>query len=715
MRRERFLMVARTVEPGDGGQGARDAVSFELTAAPRCHGRGSTITRWLTVLLALCTCVSAAAAESSTERLLAPIFQNHAVLQRDAPIRLYGQTEAGASLRIRLGAEVLQVESDAQGEWQAELPALPAGGPHALEVQSGARVQRIEDVLIGDVWLCSGQSNMVLPVRRSLDADSEIAQARNDRIRLLTVPEAASLRPSRTFAGSTAWQLTRPETVAGFSAACYYFARELQKQIDVPIGLIVAAWGGSRIQAWISAEALTAQGDHDDELDALQRYAVDPAAGAARWGERWAHWWQRHSAHGAQDRPWRLDYREGPAWADAPVDLGAWERWGVPELAAYDGMLWYRSGLRLTRAQALQRAVLELGAADETDVTWVNGRVVGSLYAPGEGRRYALPPGLLRAGENHVVVNVLDTWRDGGLAGPASAHALLFEDGTRVALDRGWRWRKASAAGSPPRAPWQSAAGLSTLYNGMIAPLGAYGLRGVVWYQGESNTFEAAAYADLLKALIADWRQRFKAPLPWLNVQLAGFGAPPTAPADSGWAELREVQRRLGIVDPNYGLATAIDLGDRYDIHPPNKQELGRRLALVARQRVYGETDLPSTAPEPERAWREDGQVVLQFGGVGAGLVSHGGEQPIGFELCDAAHAQEGRSRVAGEAGRGGRCRYAQAHVDGRQLRLRAPNAATATHVRHAWADNPVITLFDSAGLPVLPFELPISPDAWKE
>lgn len=711
-------MVARTVEPGDGGQGARDAVSFELTAAPRCHGRGSTITCWLTVLLALCTCVSAAAAESSTERLLAPIFQNHAVLQRDAPIRLYGRAEAGASLQIRLAAHRLQVEPDSQGEWQAELPALPAGGPHEIEVQSGARVQRIEDVLIGDVWLCSGQSNMVLPVRRSLDADSEIAQARNDRIRLLTVPEAASLRPSRTFAGSTAWQLTRPETVAGFSAACYYFARELQKQIDVPIGLIVAAWGGSRIQAWISAEALTAQGDHDDELDALQRYAVDPAAGAARWGERWAHWWQRHSAHGAQDRPWRLDYREGPAWADAPVDLGAWERWGVPELAAYDGMLWYRSGLRLKRAQALQRAVLELGAADETDVTWVNGRVVGSLYAPGEGRRYALPPGLLRAGENHVVVNVLDTWRDGGLAGPASAHALLFEDGTRVALDRGWRWRKASAAGSPPRAPWQSAAGLSTLYNGMIAPLGAYGLRGVVWYQGESNTFEAAAYADLLKALIADWRQRFNAPLPWLNVQLAGFGAPPTAPADSGWAELREVQRRHGIVDPNYGLATAIDLGDRYDIHPPNKQELGRRLARLARHLVYAESALAPTGPQPVRAWREDGHVRLQFGQVSGALLSHGAEHPIGFELCtassDAAAPQTDLRLDRAPL----QCRYAQTEVHGTHLQLRdlrAANAAQATHVRHAWADNPVITLFDSAGLPAQPFELPITLDAAEE
>lgn len=711
-------MVARTVEPGDGERGRRELASLERSAAGHRHGSESVPTRWLTALLMMCACMGSAAADAAADSLLAPIFQDHAVLQRDAPIRLYGRTDAGASLQISLGARTLQVESDAEGDWRAELPALPAGGPHALEVRSGARVQRIEDVLIGDVWLCSGQSNMVLPVRRSLDADSEIAQARNDRIRMFTVPEAASLRPSRTFAPSTAWQLTRPETVSEFSAACYYFARELQKQVDVPMGLIVAAWGGSRIQAWISAEALLAQGEHDDELDALQRYAVDPAAGAARWGERWTGWWRRHGSRGPTDTPWSTSFREDADWADAPAELGAWERWGVPELAAYDGMLWYRSGLRLTRAQARQRAVLELGAADETDVTWVNGRVVGSLYAPGEGRRYALPPGLLRAGENRIVVNVLDTWRDGGLAGPASAHALVFQDGTRVALDRGWRWRKASAAGSPPRAPWQSAAGLSTLYNGMIAPLGAYGLRGVVWYQGESNTFEAAAYADLLKTLIADWRQRFKAPLPWLNVQLAGFGTPPTAPADSGWAELREVQRRHAASDPRYGIAAAVDLGDRYDIHPPNKQELGRRLARLARHLVYAETSLAPSGPQPVRAWREDGHVRLQFGQVSGALLSHGAEHPIGFELCtassDAAAPQTGLRLDRAPL----QCRYALAEVHGTRLHLRdlrAANAAQATHVRHAWADNPVITLFDSAGLPAQPFELPITPDAAEE
>lgn len=708
-------MVARTVEPGDGGPGLRSLAQPFPTARRNRLQDGPVKLRPLMALLVLSMPMSAAAAEADDGRLLAPIFQNHAVLQRDRPIRLFGNADAGTPLTISLADRVLQVEADAQGAWRAELPALPAGGPHVLEVRSGSRLQRVEDVLIGEVWLCSGQSNMVLPVRRSLDADSEIAQAQNERIRMLTVPAAASVRPARAFAHTAQWQLTRPDTVAEFSATCYYFARELQKHVDVPIGLIVAAWGGSRIQAWIPADGLARLKGYADELDALRQYADDPSAGAARWGEGWARWWQRNSAHGPQDRPWRPDYREGPEWADAPVELGAWERWGVPALAGYDGMLWYRNSLRLTAAQARQSGVLELGLADETDVTWVNGRTVGSLYGPGEHRRYAVPAGLLRAGDNHIAIHVLDTWRDGGLAGPASAYALRLQDGQRIPLARAWRWRMASASSTPPPAPWQSAAGLSTLYNGMIAPLGDYGLRGAIWYQGESNTFEAKQYAPALEALIADWRQRFGAPLVWLTVQLAGFGAPPTAPAESGWAELREVQRRRAPDDPHYGLATAIDLGDRYDIHPPNKQELGRRLARLARERAYGEAELQSTAPEPERAWHEDGRVVLQFESGGARLVNYGGEQPIGFELCDLAGPREGPERAAGESRRAGRCRYAQAQLDGARVYLHAPEVARATHVRHAWADNPVITLFDSSGVPVSPFELPIAPDAAKE
>jgi sialate O-acetylesterase len=227
----------------------------------------------------------------------------------------------------------------------------------------------------------------------------------------------------------------------------------------------------------------------------------------------------------------------------------------------------------------------------------------------------------------------------------------------------------------------------------MIAPIGRYGLRGFVWYQGESNTFEAAQYSGMLKTLLADWRGRFGADLPFLNVQLANYGAAPTRPVESGWAELREVQRNFTSQDAHYGYAVAIDIGDRYDIHPANKQELGRRLSRLARHLIYGEESLHPSGSVAIAAKRDGDTVVVEFADISNGLVAYGAEGPVGFELCGAES---------------GSCRYADARIRGDEVLLRAANAASATRVRYGWADSPVVTLFDGAGLPAGPFELSI-------
>ncbi|WP_407352823.1 sialate O-acetylesterase [Luteimonas sp. R10] len=652
--------------------------------------------RIASVLLAFSFCGAplARAADDGDGPLLHAMFQDHAVLQRDRPIRIWGQARPGEEVRVALGGARARGRADEGGRWEVRLPALAAGGPHTLvAAASGGATQTVDDVLVGDVWLCSGQSNIVLQVHRTLDSRAEIAGADNDAIRMLTVGEAGSAVPLETFATPVRWLKTHPDTVRDFSATCYYFARELQKRVDVPMGLISAAWGGSRIQAWTSADALRATGEYDGELDVLALYADDPAAAVGRWGDLWAEWWRGRSDVAMGDEPWSPDAAPAGDWHDAPRELGAWERWGVPELAAFDGMVWYRTTVTLTARQAAQGAVLALGPADEMDMTWVNGRAVGSTYGAGDAREYRLPPGLLREGDNVVVVNVLDTYRDGGLAGPASRHALRFEDGSGVALDGTWRYRVVPGVDWPPRAPWQSAAGLSTLYNGMIAPIGRYDLRGIVWYQGESNTFEADRYRGLLQALRSDWRARFGADSPLLVVQLPGYGMPATQPTESGWAELREAQRRVAGEDPLTGLAVTIDIGDRYDVHPPNKQELGRRLARVARHAAYGER-LPPSGPVPRSAWREDDAVVVRFGDIDDGLVAYGADGPIGFELCAAG---------------AGTCRYASARIDGDRVRLRASSAPAATRVRYCWADSPICTLYDATGLPAGPFEMQIS------
>ncbi|MEO6103563.1 MAG: sialate O-acetylesterase [Pseudoxanthomonas sp.] len=623
------------------------------------------------------------------------IFQEHAVLQRDQPIRIWGEARPGEEVTVALAKSRAKARADASGHWQASLPALKAGGPYTLSASSGGANQSVNDVLVGDVWLCSGQSNMELQVKRTLNSRAEMAGADNDRIRMLKVGQKESVAPREDFALPVQWQKTTPANIPEFSAACYYFARELQKTIDVPMGLVNSSWGGSRIEAWISAAALRKVGGYDDALDVLAQYATDPSSAVASWGELWTKWWRGRPNMDEGDEPWRADYTTDKAWRVAPRELGAWETWGVPELADFNGMLWYRTTLELSAQQAAQDAVLALGTVDEIDMTWVNGRGVGSAYI-GEKREYPLPRGLLHAGSNALVVNALDTYIYGGITGPSSTRMLRFADGSSIPLDGAWQYRIApNAIGTPPLAPWMSASGKTTLYNGMVAPLGRYGFRGALWYQGESNTGDPAAYRGLLRAYRDDLRAHFGADLPLLVVQLAGYGAASTKPVESGWAELREVQREVVNEDPHSGLAVAIDIGDRYDIHPANKQELGRRLARVARHAVYGEK-LAASGPVPLSAKRVDSDgeaVVVAFADVTGGLVAYGAEGPVGFELCGS------------EAGS---CRYADARIHGNEVTLHAA-VVNPVRVRYGWAGSPVVTLFDGAELPAGPFEMEIT------
>ncbi len=646
------------------------------------------------LLMMVAAVVAMPAAARETTGLLHPLFRDHAVLQRDRPIAVWGHAGPGQPVSVTFAGQAVSTRADAAGGWKATLPPVAAGGPHTLEVNAGTRREMVRDVLVGDVWLCSGQSNMELPVWRSLNAASEIAAATMPRIRLFTVPQHAAAQAQETFNDSTAWTSATPDAVRDFSATCFYFARELQRTVDVPMGLIEAAWGGSRIEAWTSVGALRGQGGLDEALDILARSARDPLEARAAWGRYWQHWWATREGTLPGDAPWRAD-ADDRGWSCAPATLGAWERWNEPALAGYNGMVWYRTQVMLSAEQAARGATLELASADEVDVTWVNGVAVGSQYGAGE-RRYPLPRGLLKAGSNVIAVNVLDTYGEGGLVGPATAYGLQFDDGKRVALQGPWKYRVAPGQQAPPFAPWQAATGLSTLYNGMIAPLGGFGLRGMLWYQGESNTGDGAAYAARLRALRDDWRRQFGARTPLLLVQLASYGQPPVAPADSGWAQVREAQRRVAAEDARSGLAIAIDIGDAYDIHPPNKQELGRRLARVARHVVYGEQDLAPSGPRAVTAVRTPAGVAIAFEDVEGALTATGALRPIGFELCETR-------------GDTGHCDYGHAELDRRRILLRGPRSTHATHVRYCWADGPVCTLRDRSGAPAGPFELPIA------
>ncbi len=632
-----------------------------------------------------------AAEEHATAPLMARIFSDHVVLQRDRPIEIWGRAGPGEEVTVTLSGATRNTRADDDGRWRLELPELPAGGPHKLTARTATHLQNADDVLIGDVWLCSGQSNMEWPVRLALNADAEVAQSANDAIRHVKIPNFAAVAPRADFDAPLEWKIAGPDNTQHFSAVCYYFARELQKTTGIPMGLINASWGGTRIETWLSADALRALGGNDANLELLGARARDIAAADALWGEAWQKWWTSQSATRGI-APWTTGKNSG-AWRAAPAQLGHWELWGEPTLASYDGMVWYRARAKLSRAQAKQAATLELAQVDDVDLVWLNGRAIASGF--GEQRRsYAVPAGRLRAGENLVVVNVFDMWGNGGLRGPAGELALRFADGTTAALTD-IEYQLPPSGLYPPRAPWEPIAGINILYNGMIAPLGKFGLRGVAWYQGEANGWlgDAQRYEAQLAGLFADWRRQFNAPLSFFVVQLANWGPLPTGPVDSGWARLRDAQRRAVAADGNAGLAVTIDIGDRDDIHPANKQEVGKRLARAARRVVYGEKISPAGA-QPQAARREGANVIVSFTDRAGALNVIGARDPTGFELC-------GDDQPS--------CRYVRAQLtpDG-DVRLDNSAGGPATRVRFCWADSPLCNLYD-AELPVGPFELSVN------
>jgi sialate O-acetylesterase len=622
-----------------------------------------------------------------TPALLHDMFQDHAVLQRDEPIPVWGDSAPGDHVTVRVGENRVEVRADASGHWRGVLPAMPAGGPYTLEAraQSG-RSQAIADILVGDVFLCSGQSNMEMPVAGALGSEAEIAAAKHDTLRLLSVAHDSAASPLTHFSTPVAWAAASPDTVAKFSAACYYFARELQKTRPVPIGLIQSSWSGSRIEPWMSDGALRTVGGFDARLDLLRLYARDPHAGNERQGEAWERWWQAR----AHSTPWKS--ADG-AWLDVPDPMRDWKTWGVAELRDHDGMVWFRRNLILTPQQAASKATLGIGAIDEVDETWVNGKPVGYSFGYGTERTYQIPRGVLRAGENSIVINVLSVYGAAGMYGPPEHLALHFADGGEdAALGGQWHYQFVPDMGFPPRAPWDPVGGLASIFNAMISPLLPYGLKGVLWYQGESNAGEAVQYQALLAALMRDWRRAFAATLPFLIVQLPNFGKPSNAPSNSDWADLREAQRRAVLNDPRAALAVTIDVGEPQELHPPNKQAVGERLARAARHLIYGEAVTPS-GPVPRAATREGNRIAIPFDGIEGKLVTLSSNRPIGFELCAAEQ---------------GACRFVDAAIDGDRVLLDATDISGVNRVRFCWGAAPLCNLYDKSGLPAGPFEIAI-------
>jgi sialate O-acetylesterase len=618
-----------------------------------------------------------------------PMFSDHAVIQRHHPVTVTGRAEPKEMVSITFSSQSRRVRAGADGRFEVQFDPVAETGQVQLAAQAASGTATARDVAVGDVFLCSGQSNMELEVRNAQDAVGQIRGSSDRELRLMLVPRATADDPLRDFPKAPNWQVAGPESVADFSAACFYMARELRKVAKVPIGAIASSWGGSRISPWMGPKALAEVGQSAQSA-LVSLHGRDPFAAERQASGEWEAWWRKETGDGPGSEPWQPSARI--AWTPVPR-IGAWEDWGAPPMAAYNGMGWFRREIDLTAQQAKAAATLSLGLLDDVGRVWINGKPVGMSARSWTPSSFDVPSGVLKAGRNVMIVNILDNYGNGGLSGPADMMKLTVGPDI-IPLADGWRYAiPAKTPDGAPRVPWGDTTGSGTLYNGMIAPLGSIGLKGVAWYQGESDV-DLPGYDARMKAMMTDWRRQFGSPdLAFVAVQLAAYGTPVTQPGPSGWAAMRQVQYQAIARDPHAGLATAIDIGDPFDIHPGEKQEVGRRLARAMRAVAYGEA-VSRTGPQAERVTATgDGGAIVEFTGLTGALRTRSSAQAIGFELCG-----EGENS----------CRFAPGRVDGTRIVL-AGDGQPVTRVRYAWANSPVVNLYDDAPLPVGSFELPVT------
>jgi sialate O-acetylesterase len=632
----------------------------------------------------------------ATVRLPA-LVGSHMVLQRGRPVPVWGWAAPGEQVSITFrGKTYVASAPDANGRWQATLPATPAGGPYELTVK-GQNTIVLTDVLVGDVWLASGQSNMQMPVRDRpggyqpvQQADQEIAAANWPTIRFFTVSQTVAYHPQAEVAGS-GWLVCSPATVAQLSAVAYFFGRDLYQQYHVPVGLLVSSWGGTPAEAWTSAEGLQALPAFGAQVADFAKRTTnlndDQLAYQAKQRELLRN--VRAYDHGylPNGQTWAAPNFDARAWPTMPVP-GMWE--STPGLAAYDGVVWFRKEINLPASLASQPLTLTLGKIDDADSTFINGVRVGYGSGYNELRRYPVPAGLLRPGRNVIAVRVVDTGGGGGITGEPVELALSPAKGTSaLSLAGPWQYQLGLNPQEQPLPPVPGGGehAPTALYNGMIAPLQPFALKGVIWYQGESNADRAAQYRALFPALIADWRTHWQAELPFLFVQLASFMPARPVPTESAWAELREAQA-LTLRVPATGMATAIDIGEAADIHPHNKQEVGRRLALAARHVAYGDKAVAYSGPAYAGMAMAGNAIRLKFTQLGAGLVVKNGPGLQGFAVAGADH----------------QFHWATAKVVGKEVVVQSPEVPQPVAVRYDWADNPNGNLVNKEGLPALPF-----------
>jgi sialate O-acetylesterase len=598
---------------------------------------------------------------------LPALVGDNMILQRDKPSKIWGWASPGEKIRIETRNNIIKTQSDKTGKWTAQLPAFSAGGPFDIFINEIV----IHNVLWGDVWLCAGQSNMVMPMERVKELyGEEIQKAQYPQIRNFFIPTVSSKIQEKIDLPKSIWQETNPKNVLSMGAVTYFFAQKLYEKNHIPIGIINASVGGSPIESWLSL----------DELKQFPGYQQDSAAA------------QQPAALGKQEPDKGLT--EATKWFENNYQPQGWKNYFIPGfwedqgLRDLNGVVWFRKEIELTAAQANQPAKIFIGRIVDADEMYVNGIRVGNITYQYPPRRYEVKPGTLRAGKNILVIRVTNQASKGGFVPDKRYELQLGKES--IALIGTWQYKVGSVWNPNPVVSTAQMYTPTSLYNGMIAPIIPYGLKGILWYQGESNTGNPNEYGSLLKGLAENWRTKFQqAELPFLYAQLPGFGDRQFLPTASNWAQLRESQRNAESKIPNSKMIVAIDLGEWNDIHPLRKKPLGERFADAV-------TNEP-TGPKIIAALRKNQSIELQFQVEGG---------PLKIDMRD-----ENELQYFAIAGKDRKFVWAKAHIENNKVFVTSDEVKEPVFVRYAWSDNPEgANLTNATGFPAGPFEIAAEP-----
>jgi len=618
------------------------------------------------------------------------IFGDHMVIQRDRPVPVWGWSSPKEKLVLSFNQQKKEVIADRNGKWRVNLDPEAAGGPYILKVE-GKNSLIFHDVMVGEVWICSGQSNMEFELKSARNANNEIMNSGYSEIRHIKIPLSLSSMAKEDIQPS-AWNVCSPKTAGDFTAVGYFFAREIVKRLHVPVGLINSTWGGTMVEAWTSHAAFENSPEFKSIINSVPDKDFEVMMKEHRNKlENQVKLLQKNIIDTFPETNWKMPDYNNQTWPKISVALN-WEnqQLGLDDL---DGIVWYRKEIFLDENAINKPVTLSLGKIDDNDETYVNGIWVGSSKNWAENRAYRVPVGIFKTGKNIIAVRVEDTGGGGGFYGDSSAVYLKSEDGF-ISLSDNWRFRIAKITRNvsgvgPNDYP-------SLLFNAMINPLIPYGIRGVLWYQGEANTGRAFQYRTAFPLMINDWRQHWdEGNFPFYFVQLASFNSDNgNSLQGSTWAELREAQTRT-LSLPATGMSVTTDIGESNDIHPKNKQDVGLRLAAIAMNNIYNQPE-EYCGPVYESMSVLGDKVILSFTHTGSGLIVKDKYGYLrGFEIAGSDH----------------HFYYAKAILQNNKVIVYANEVSKPESIHFAWADDAGdANLYNKEGFPAVPFRT----DQWK-